>query len=127
MSEPEDESILSQIDQRLAALASVEKRLKKRSTLSFVERRELAGKAARAAAELRAQREAVEGAEPDADGKVPEAVQKALDEADRVLSRVDGTQPGAARRDLGAAKKPLPQQRGAVGASQQRGPDRIGE
>jgi len=128
MSEPETEGILPQIDRRLTALASVEKRLKKRSTISFVERRDLSGKAARAATELKARRDELEGAEQAEGDAIPEPVQKALDAADKVLGLVDGAQPGSsARHDIGGGKKPLAQQRGAAGASQQRGPDRIGE
>jgi hypothetical protein len=126
MSEPETEGILPQIDRRLTALASVEKRLKKRSTISFVERRDLSGKAARAAADLKTQREGLE--EPAEGEAIPDAVQKALDAADKILGQIDGAQPGtSARHDLGGAKKPLAQQRGAAGGSQTRGPDRIGE
>jgi hypothetical protein len=128
MSEPETEGILSQIDRRLTALASVEKRLKKRSTISFVERRDLSGKAAKAAVELKARREELTGAEPAEGEAIPEPVQKALDAADKILGQIDGAQPGtSARHDLGGAKKPLAQQRGAAGGSQTRGPDRIGE
>ncbi len=124
----ETEGLLEQIDRRVAALAAAEKQLKKPSTISFVERRDLGAKAARAATELRAQRgEAEANGEP---GQEPsEALRAALAEADRVLDRIAGAQPAGFKRGAGASASSMPgqQRRGSVGRSQTRPPDRVGE
>lgn len=124
----EAEGLLEQIDRRVAALAAAEKQLKKPSTISFVERRDLGGKAARAAAELRAQRGETE-ANTETDQEPTEALSAALAEADRVLDRIAGAQPAGFNRGSGAGASSLPgqQRRGTAGRSQTRPPDRVGE
>jgi len=126
--EEQTEGILEQIDGRLAALASAEKQLGKRSTISFVERRDLSSKASKAAAELRARRAEAEALAADAEA--PEAVRTALTEAERVLDLVEAAQPaGFTRRAAaGGAKTPGGGRRAMGGMnSQQRPPDRVGE
>lgn len=124
--EPEEpsESLLEQIDRRVTALHSAEKLLKKRSTISFAERRDLSHKATKAAAELSALRGEAEGQETPS-----EALQAALAGADRVLGLIEGAHPAALHhRAPGNRTLPNQQRRGMGGmSSQQRPPDRIGE
>jgi hypothetical protein len=147
MSQAEPEDILQQIDVRVAALAAAEKQLKRPSTISFAERRDLAAKASRAAGGLRARRAELEGPQeatqsaeapdaeaPDAEApaaaasSAPDPVQAALDEADRVLGLIGAAQPaGMNRRGMSHGKLPGQQRRGPVGSPQQRPPDRVGE
>jgi len=133
MTETQPEGLLERIDARIAALASAEKHLKKPSTLSFVERRDLSNKAARAGADLKARRQEVqeaEGVDTSAeDEALPEPIQAALKEADRVLGMIEAAQPaGFNRRTAGAASTLHGQQRRGTGGMnmQQRPPDRIG-
>jgi hypothetical protein len=129
MSENGTEDVLAGIDRRLIALGSAEKQLKKRSTISFVERTQLASKAAKAATELRTQRDALAATEPIPDEEsLPQAAKDAIAQADKVLGQIEDAQPGGQKLGGGGSRKlPGQQARGAVGASQQRGPDRIGE
>lgn len=131
MSETASEGVLQQIDRHLADLAAAERQLKKPSTISFAERRDLSSKAARAAAELRAQRVEMEAqGAPAADAELPDALKSALAEADKVLGKIDAAQPAGLNRKAGpnANKMPGQSRRGSGGmSSQQRPPDRIGE
>lgn len=131
MSEAAAEGVLQQIDRHLADLASAERQLKKPSTISFAERRDLSTKAARAAATLRDQRAEVEAqGEPAADAELPDALKSALADAEKILSKIDAAQPAGLNRKAGpnAAKLPGQSRRGSGGmSSQQRPPDRIGE
>ncbi|MCC2670917.1 MAG: hypothetical protein K0Q72_3388 [Armatimonadetes bacterium] len=128
VTEETTEGTLQQIDQRIKALAAAEKSLKKPSTISFAERQSLASKAAKALAELRAQRGTVEGTEAAEATEPAEAVKAALAEADQALGKIEAAQPaGAARRSPGASTKVTGMQRRGGGMNaQQRGPDRIG-
>ena len=128
VTDEQTEGVLQQIDRRLSALAAAEKGLKKPSTIAFAERQNLAAKANKALAELRARRGEVEGTEA-ADATEPaEAVKTALAEADKVLGKIDDAQPaGSAKKGPGAgAKVSGMQRRGGGMNAQQRGPDRIG-
>ncbi len=132
MSETPAEGVLQQIDSRLADLAAAQKQLKRPSTISFAERQSLSGQAAKAAGELRARRADVEAqGEPTEGAELPEPLKAALDEADRVLGKIDAAQPAGLKRGPGAAaaaKLPGASRRGSGGmSSQQRPPDRIGE
>jgi hypothetical protein len=130
MSQTEGEGILPQIDRRIAALGSAEKHLKRPSTISFAERRELSAKAAAALADLRARRAELEGGEEAAPGEEPPAaVQASLEEADRVLERIGAAQPSATNQRAAVRKGPGQNRRGAPGgmSSQNRPPDRVGE
>lgn len=124
MSETESPSILAQIDERLSALSTAEKALKRPSTISFAERQSLSGKAAKAASELRSHR-----AESETATEASEPVKAALAEADRVLGLINGAHPGGGTKRSGGASGNV----GAAGRrsgggmnSQQRPPDRIG-
>jgi hypothetical protein len=123
----DSESVLEQIDDRLASLASAEKALGKRSTISFVERRDLSTKASKAAAGLRAQRAEAEGAAAGAEPS--EVVKAALKEADRVLDLVQAAQPAGFSRRSSAGGSKIPGAGRRMGGmnSQQRPPDRVGE
>lgn len=131
MSETPTEGVLQQIDSRLSDLAAAQKQLKRPSTISFAERQSLTGRAAKAAAELRERRAEVEAqGEPAEGAELPEPLKTALDEADRVLGKIDAAQPAGLKRGPGGASQKLPgANRRGTGAmsSQQRPPDRIGE
>lgn len=129
MSQSEPQSILQQIDDRLSALGAAQKQLKKPSTISFVERRDLTSKAAKAADELRERRAEVEGTDAASGTETPENVRAALEAADRVLGQIGGPQAGGFdRRPAGAARNLGGQSRRGGGgmSSQTRPPDRIG-
>jgi hypothetical protein len=122
MSETQTETVQAQIDQRLAALASAEKQLKKPSSISFTERRDLTNKAAKAATELRALRADVADDAMDAS----EPVKTALDAADTAIGKIHDAWP--ANKGGGFSNNKLGQLRtGAAAGSQSRPPDRVGE
>lgn len=122
MSETKTESVHAQIDHRLAALAAAEKQLKKPSSISFAERRDLTGQAAKAAAELRALRADVADDATDPS----EAVKTAFDGTDQTLGKIEAAWP--ANKGGGFSNNKLGQLRtGAAAGSQSRPPDRVGE
>jgi hypothetical protein len=101
--------LLVQIDARIADLDRVQKQLKRRSTLSFAERRDLSSKAGKAAADLSTHRARLAGppegpaGEPEeaaeaTDGTLAEPVREAraaLESAQTVLDLVAAAQPEA--------------------------------
>ena len=115
--------LIGEIDSRISELGLVKKQLKKPSTISFAERRELTGKADLALTELQTRRAALaeapaEGEEESAATLLEEA-RAALETADTLLSRVGGSQHGGGARGAGSSAKRLPgeQQRGPGGSS----------
>lgn len=116
------ETVHAQIDQRLTALAAAEKQLKKPSSISFADRRDLTSKAAKAASELKGLRSEVS----DDATNPSEAVKAALDAADQTLGKIQAAWPankggGFANNKSGALRT------GAAAGSQSRPPDRVGE
>jgi hypothetical protein len=94
MAEETGTDLIAEIDERLADLAAARKSLEKRSTIAFVERRDLSARAARAAAELRERRGELEGAaDASEEGEPAKAARAALEGADGVLSRIHAAQP----------------------------------
>ena len=123
MSETKTETVHAQIDKRLTALASAEKQLKKPSSISFAERRDLTHKAAQAAAELRTLR-----ADAKEDATDPsEAVKTALDAADLALGKIHDAWPSNKGGGGHANQKVGHLRTGAAAGSQSRPPDRVGE
>jgi hypothetical protein len=127
MAETTIAELKEQISSHVADLEHTQKELKKRSTLSFVERNSLSNKAAASVKELREQEAALEGKADEDEGAAAliEAAQAALGRAEKVLNGAHGTHGAAGQR--GPAKGGGGQQRRGVGSmSQQRAPNRSG-
>ena len=111
-------------------LEHAQKRLKRPSTISFAERRDLSNRAARAATESEEQHAILDGKEDGAEGvaELVKTAEEALGRAQEALRSVDAAQPAGMKRSTGSGDRRLPGQnrRGAPGPSQQRGPDRRG-
>jgi hypothetical protein len=123
MSDTNPETVHAQIDQRLAALASAEKQLKKPSSISFAERRDLTNKAARAATDLRTLRADVKDDATDPS----EAVTTALGAADLALGKIQDAWPANKGGGGHVSQKVGHLRTGAAAGSQTRPPDRVGE
>lgn len=125
------ENTIAELREQIAAyitdLEHLQRELKKRSTLSFIERQSLGNRAAGAVKELREQETALEGKGEEDEGAAAaaEAARAALGRADKILTTAHGGphQPG----NRGPAKGGGGAQRRGVGAmSQQRAPNRSG-
>lgn len=98
------EELQERIAARIADLEREQRHLRRRSTISFVERRELGGRTTRAVESLRAQQAALSEESADA---AREAAETALTEADAVLAQVIAAQPaGLQRRSQGGHRMP---------------------
>ena len=113
------EELRAQIDERVTELDRAEKHLKKPSTVSFAERRDLSHQATKAADELREHRTALEGKSDGEEGVaalVTEA-QAALDRADGKLGAIRAAQPAGLKRGASGGQGFPASSAAAAGAS----------
>lgn len=127
MAETNIAEVREQIAAYITDLEHLQKELKKRSTLSFVERQSLSNRAGGSIKELREQGAALEGKTDEDEGAAAavESARAALGKADKILTTAHGGphQPG----NRGPVKGGGGVQRRGVGAmSQQRAPNRSG-
>lgn len=128
MAELKIDQVREQLDRRMTELQRAQKQLQRPSTLSFVERRSLSGRAEKTLAELKEQRAALEG-KADGDDGVAERltqIEEILGRAEAVLNSAGGHAGGSKHSPGGDRRIPGQATRGATGASQQRPPDRKG-
>lgn len=128
MAETTIAELKEEISSYVADLEHAQKELKKRSTLSFVERQSLTHKAAASVKELREQETALEGKADGDEGAAAliEAAQAALGRADKVLNGTQGSHGAAGQRGPAKGAGGGQQRRGVGAMSQQRAPNRSG-
>jgi flagellar biosynthesis/type III secretory pathway protein FliH len=131
MAPSETGDLTEEIDARISELGLAKKQLKKPSTISFAERRDMTAKAEAALAELQARRAALAEAAPEGDAEggsegssegqtqLLADARAALEAAETILSRVAAAQPAGASRGAGSGGRKLPgeNQRGPGGNS----------
>lgn len=117
----EEHDLAVEASERLRQLQEVEKAVKKPSSLSFVERQDLARRASRARAGLEAALQGPESSDGEASAEeAPDpqaALTEALTEAAKVLDAYHAAQPAGLKRPMSARGRPLPGggRRGAQG------------